>query len=218
MKITWRTGLGILLVGLILMVGFLLRSVILEDFVKPIALLLWTGNRLLASVDQIVYWIGLLLAALFVTFVRMAIHALQPTDPAMIHYTSANTVLKKVVEWRTTILLTHDETDQPNHLRRSLLNLLKDVYASKRPNLVPREVYEAFEKGDIPLPQQIRTFFFLNPAPNTRPSLLQRLSQFSQVPGKWVRHWKKQDIADYYSSIDEVISFMEQQLESEDDK
>lgn len=217
MKISWRVGSGILLVGLILMVGFLLRSVILESFVQPVALLLWTGNRLLASLDQAVYWIGLILVGLLVTFIRMAIHALQPIDHTMIHYSSGNTVMKKVDEWRTTILLTLDETDQPNHLRQSLLTLLKDVYTSKQPNRVAREIYEAFERGDISLPQQIQAFFFLNQAQNTRTSLFQRLNQLSRLPGKWVRHWKKQDIADYYSSIDEVISFMEQQVESEDD-
>lgn len=218
MKISRRAVLGILLTGLFMIVGVLLRSAILENFVKPIALLLWTVNRLLASVDQIVYWIGLILIGMFITFLRAAFHTLQPIDQRTIHYGGKNATLRTVDQWRIMILLTLDETDQPNHLRRNLMNLLKDVYASKQPHLVPWEVYQTLERGDIPLPEQVKAFFFQNQSQAARPSLFDRLQQLSKVPGKWVRHWKGQDVADYYASIEEVITFMEQQLEHEDDR
>lgn len=217
MKISRRVVLGILLTGLALMVGVMFRSAILENFVKPVALLLWTVNRLFASLDQIIYWIGLIVVGLFITFLRMAIHSLQPVDPALIHYGKENAMLRNMDQWRTMILLTRDEIGQSNMLRRNLLTLLKDVYASKQPNQVSWEVYEALERGDIPLPEQIQQFFFLNQAQHCQPSILHWLQQAYQAPRRWIRHWKGQDVVDYYSSVEEVISFMEQRLESDDD-
>jgi hypothetical protein len=215
MKISRRMVVGILLAGLVLAAGFLLRSVILENFVRPVALLLWVVNRLLASVDQVVYWVGLILAALFITLSRIAA---RPMDLGEIHYTAENATLQNMNQWRALILLTRDETDRPNPLRQSLASLLKNVYASKQPNQVPWEVNEALERGDIPLPEPIRAFLMIHQAQNTRPSWLQRVRHISQLPSRWVRHWTGQDVTDYYSSIAEVISFMEKQLESDDDE
>lgn len=215
MKISRKTALGILLTILILLAGILLRSFLQENLVKPIALLLWVMRRVFDSVDQVVYWVGLIMGGLFLAILRLAP---QPMDIETVRHSSGNATLKNMNQWRTLMMLTRDETDRPNLLRQNLTSLLKDLYASKQPNLVPWEVYAALERGDIPLPEATRAFLMIGQNPNARPSLRQRFVSISRLPGKWLRHWTGQDVADYYSSIADVISLMEKSLESENDE
>lgn len=65
MKIDRRVIIGVLLAGLLFLTGFLLRDFLLMNIVKPMALLLWIGNRLLSSIDQVAYWVGLILVLVF---------------------------------------------------------------------------------------------------------------------------------------------------------
>lgn len=208
-----RTIFGILLFGLILLTGILLRSVILEYFVRPMALLLWMINRVFISVDQVVYWFGLILVILFIIFTRITIGT---KDMETFYHFTGYSALENIHQWRTMILTTQEQADQKNLLKQSLANLLKDVYASKQPNRAPWEIYDALEQGDIPLPDSIRTFLMLNQ--KEPPSLIQRMGQIIQAPIGWVHHWTGQDVRDYYASIEEVIVFMEKKLESEDDE
>jgi hypothetical protein len=80
------------------------------------------------------------------------------------------------------------------------------------------QIYEDFEQGDIRLPDPIRKFLALYPPSKTPPTLKQRLQRHSQAPARLARRWTKQDQAEYYQSIAEVISFMEKQLENEDEQ
>lgn len=213
MKISRRAVLGILLFGLLLLTGILLRSAILENFVRPVALLLWMTNRVFASVDQVVYWFMLILIILFITFTRITIST---KNLETFTHSAASSTLENMNLWRTMILTTQDETVRKNLLRQSLANLLRDVYASKQPHRAPWEIYDALEQGEIPLPDSLRDFLLLNQ--KQPPSLIQRLQHAIQAPSRWVHHWTGQDVRDYYASIEEVIAFMEKKLESEDDE
>lgn len=215
MKRSRQILFGILLLILLFLAGILLRSVIQEAIVKPVALLLWVGRRLLASIDQVVYWTGLILIGLFLAIVRMIA---PPTDMGATGNSGGHNLLKDMHQWRNLILMTRNETAHPNLLTQNLATLLKNVYASRQPNLIPWQVYDALDQGDIPLPDSIRAFLSINPVENHQISLLQRLQRIRMAPGRWVRHWTRQDVSDYYASITEVISFLEQQLESEDDE
>jgi hypothetical protein len=215
MKIDRRVVLGILLAGLLFFTGILLRDFLLANFVKPIALLLWAGNRLISSINQSAYWAGLILVLLLISLLRFSWQpAIYETDKPG----NENDSLYSVRQWRTLILLTSDEADRLNFLKNSLRTLLTDIYAARSPSQAPWKIYEDFAQGDIRLPVSIREFLMLDPSAKARPTVIQRLQHLSQAPARLVRHWTKQDRAEYYQSIAEVISFLEKQLENEDEQ
>ncbi len=215
MKINRRFVFGLLVIVLLFLTGFLLRDFLLENFVKPIALLLWIGNRLIASIDQAAYWIGLILVLVFISLLRVM---RRPVTYEVDSSDRENVTLSSIRHWRTLILLTTDETGRLNLLKNALQVLLKDLYASKDPTQARWKIYEDVERGDITLPESIREFLMLDPPPNARPTPLHLLQRLGQAPARLVRHWTGQEQAEYYQSIAEVISFMEQQLENEDEQ
>lgn len=214
MKINRWVGIGILVSGVLLLAGILLRDFLLVNFVQPMALMLWVGRRVIISIDQSVYWAGLILAVTFITLLRLS---KQQTIHETEHPHSGNATLNNMGHWRTLILLTSDETDQLNFLKHSMRTLLKDIYASKSPSLVPWKIYQGVEEGDISVPESIRNFLMLDPVPKPPPNLIERLRRFIQSPFGWGRRWTRQYQADYYRNIAESISFMENELENEDD-
>ncbi len=215
MNIIRRFVIGILLAGALFLAGILLRGFLLANFVKPVALLLWIGNRLIASIDQAAYWAGLVLVLIFISLWRFsrqtAIHEVDRSG-------NGNATLYSFRHWRTLILLTSDEADRLNFLKRSLGTLLIDVYAARQPSHMAWKIYEDIEQGDIRLPESIRKFLMLDPPSPARPTLTQRLQRLSQAPARFIRHRTKQDRAEYYQSIAEVITFLEQQRENEDEQ
>lgn len=210
-----RLGLGLLLAGLLFCAGFLLRDFLLAGFVRPMALLLWIGNRLIATVDQTAYWAGLILLLAFASLLRLS---KQTTTYKVRHAENENATLFSIRHWRTLILLTSDETDRLNFLKQSLQRLLKDIYAAKEPSQVPWKIDEDIEQGNIRLPGTVQEFLMLAPPAQAPPTLAQRLRRLGQGPARWYRHWTKQDVTEYYQSIAEVISLMEKELENEDEQ
>jgi hypothetical protein len=212
MKISRRVVFGILLAGVLFFTAILLRDFLLENFVKPIALLLWTGNRLIASIDQSVYWAGLILVLIGISLLRFST---QQGIPEVDDTENGNATLDRIRYWRTLILLTSNEPHRLNFLKNAMQKLMFDIYASQQPSQVPWKIYQDIEQGDIILPGSISEFLLLGRSRNDRPNIIQRLRQARR---KRVLHWQKQGAAEYYQSIAEVISFMEKELEKNDDE
>jgi hypothetical protein len=219
MKISRRTTLIFLLLALLLFLGILFRSFILEDFVKPVALMFWFMWRVLLSVDQNIYWALLILLAFFYTFLRLnrwtnAIEqaVVERTPPA-----DSNTTLENVNYWRTSILFSKDEVAKSNFLKRDLVRMLVMMYASKQPGTANLEIYDALSLHKIPLPEYIYSFLFPAAPSGTRRTLKQIMQTIWQLPGKWMRRWTGRDVAEYYQSIEEVLIFMESSMEIKHD-
>jgi len=215
MKLSPRTSLVILLFGLALFLGILFRAFILDNFVTPVALVIWAFWRLLLSVDQAVYWGVLIAAAGVYTFTRLFFFVrgpitVEPTSPS-----DTNTTLQHVNYWRTLIYLTQDETDKYNSLRRDLSRMLVDLYASQQREAAHFKVYEALQQRQIPLPEDIHAFLFpIEPAGPTR-SVKRILSNLKQMARRRFRHWTGRDVAEYHQSIEDVIRFIESALETQ---
>jgi hypothetical protein len=215
MKIHRRVVFGILLAALLFFTAFLLRDFLLENFVKPIALLLWSGNRLIASIDQSTYWAGLILVLICFSLLRfLRRNVIQEVE----HAENGNATLDRIRYWRTLILLTTHQSGRFNFLKNALQKLMKDIYAAKQSSQAPWKIHQDIEQGDMLLPDSISAFLLLGPSNNAPPNSMQRLQRLLQAPTRQVRHWQKQDEAEYYQSIDEVISFMEKELEKDDDQ
>ncbi len=215
MKIDRRVVLGLLLIGLIFSAGFLLRDFLLANLVKPMALLLWMGSRLIASIDQLTYWAGLILALLLISLPRLLRR--QP-GPEESRAGNATGTLYSIRHWRTLILLNTNEADRLNYLKNSLRTLLNDLYASRESSQVSLNTHDDIAQGDTRLPDSIREFLLLSPPSEAMTTQAQPWQRLSRAPARFFRRRTKQDQAKYYQSIEEVISFMEKQLENEDEQ
>jgi hypothetical protein len=211
MKNSRRAVLIILLVCLLLPLAYLFRDFLLENLVRPVALVLWLVWQVLLSFDQRVIWSVLIFAALMVGILRLALQGLSDIKPAPApdsHLTLAN-----IEYWRTFILMTADEQAQVNIMKQNLLEILTALYTSRNPETPHWEVVEALKQRQIPLPDAIYAFLFPPRPLAGRPSFKQMLQSLQRLPARWARQSSGRAAAEYYQSIDEVLTFMESSLE-----
>jgi len=214
MKLSNRLSLLILLLGLFLFLGILLRSYLLDYFVAPVAMVLLVLWRIVLSVHQAIYWGILIFAVLFYVFLRLL---QRPVALEQVSHPTSNVTLDNINYWRTLILFAHAEIEKPNALKHDLGRMLAMVYALKQPETAQFEIYDALKLRQIPLPEHIYAFVFpAEPSPSAR-SFWQVLQTIRQTPRKWARQWTGRDVADYDQSIQDVITFIESSLEMNHD-
>jgi hypothetical protein len=214
MKISRRTTLIFLLLGLCVFLGILFRSFIQANFITPLALVLWLFWRILQSVDQKIYWIFLVLLSLFFVFLRLT------REPAVVERATPddlNDTLENVRFWRTSILISNDEFVGRNVLKRDLAHRLSLIYAAQQPGMTQLGIYNDLKQRQIALPENVYAFLF----PEEHPANTHSIQQFIRTPwqkmNQWVRRWTGREAADYYQSIEEVLSFMESLMEMKND-
>ena len=207
MKITRRTSLIIILLGLSLLLGILFHSFILDNIIKPVALALWVFRRILLSVNQKIYWGLLIFSALMAVFIRLT-KSLSPDEELPLPPDS-NATLKEINSWRTSIWLTGNEIDKFNILKQNLRWTLVSLYASNQPGKAQWEIYEAMKQQQISLPMPIYDFLFPSQSSDGKRSFRQILQIIRRTPGKWARRWTGRDLVEYYRSIEALLTFME---------
>lgn len=206
MKITRRTSLIIILLGFFLLLGILFHSFIMDNIIKPVALVLWVFRRILLSVNQIIYWGLLIISAVTAAFFRFKRSS---PDEALPRPPDPNATLEEIDSWRTSIWLTGNEIEKFNALKQNLGWALASLYASNQPGKAKWEIYEAIKQKQISLPIPIYDFLFPREIPSGKRSFRQILRIIRQAPGKWVRRRTGRDQAEYYRSIEAVLTFME---------
>ena len=214
MKITRRISLMIILLVFLPLLGILFHSFILDNIIKPVALVLWVFRRILLSVDQKLYWGLLIFSALVVVFFRLIQLSFdeEPPQPP-----GSNTTLRKIISWRTSIWLTGNEIEKFNILKQDLGWTLASLYASHQPGKAQWEIYEALKQQQIPLPTSIYDFLFPGEPSGGKRSFRQILQTIRYAPGKWACRRTGRDLAEYYQSIESIITFMESLKETKHD-
>jgi hypothetical protein len=215
MKNPGRRVLILALVGLLLLLAFLFRAFLLENLVRPLALVLWMIWQFFLSFDQRVIWSLLIFAVLIYLSIRLSRQALADNKPALAP--DAHLTLANIEYWRTFILLTADEKAQINILKQNLVEMLVAMYTARQPDTPLWEVTEALRQRQIPLPDNIYTFLFPSRPVTGRLSSRQVLQNLRRLPARWFRPWSGRAVAEYYRSIDEVLTFMEASLEITND-
>jgi hypothetical protein len=206
MNITRRTSLIILLLGLSLLLGILFHSFILDNIIKPIALVFWVFRRILLSVNQKIYWSLLIFSALMIVFFRLT-QSSPDEEPPMT--SSSNATLEEINSWRISIRLTGNEIEKFNILKENLGWTLASLYASSQPGKAQWEIYEAMKLQQISLPIPIYDFLFPGEPDDGKRPFRQILQIIRRAPGKWARRRTGHDLAEYYRSIEAVLIFME---------
>jgi hypothetical protein len=233
MKNSGRLSLLILVLGLFLFLGILFRSYLLDYLVFPVAILFWYLWRILSSFDQAFYWGALVISALLYSFFIVLFRWLRrPVTLEQIPPPNSNATLENVRYWRTTILVTQDEMDNPNILKRNLGKMLASICVSKEPGSSSQEVYKALrllnrslpeqmdsELQGISLPKSMHAFLFPEESDaRTGHSIGNTLQAVRQAPRNLMRRLTGRDVADYYQSIEEVIELMESSMEINHDQ
>ncbi|MCL4562214.1 MAG: hypothetical protein M1281_16580, partial [Chloroflexi bacterium] len=215
----------ILLAALLLFLGLVFREYLLANIVMPLATVVWLLLRIFVlSIDQQVYWWGLIALTATLALIRLfrsasKVEDEQPRDP--------NPALKRVTYWRTFIQLNTHEPKEKDSFRRELMWLLTSMYSSRQPGHANYEIQEAFKERQIPLPEAVYNFLFAGSPAAPRQSFWrdplgysrQLLQALHQTYRKWMRRWTRREAAEYYQAIHEVLTMMESSLEiSYDDK
>jgi hypothetical protein len=214
MSLPRRSALLILLLGTALILGFFFRDFILDNFVRPLSILVWLFGRTVLSLDQMIYWILLIISIMLYAFFRnIRRSALSSSTPSP----DSNATLEKINHWRIMIPLTIDEIDAPNILKQNLGKMLTAIYMSRQPESVHWEVDEALRQRRIPIPESIYRFLFPAEPAEKAPSFLRMAQEILQAPGKLSRRWSGRETAGYYRSIGEVLTYMESLMEKKHD-
>lgn len=214
MRVSARTSQMILLVGLCLLLAVVFRSFILEYLAVPIALVLWVFWRFLQSIDQTTVWILLILLALLVGIIRLLRlleRKLTIWEPTSQFVSSA--VLERIHYWRESIRFALPRTTGPHTVEHHLGKMLAELYASQQPNAAYYEVYTALKEHQLPLPRPINAFLFPPEPPASEHPIKRILLAIRDMPRKQIYRWTGREVADYYRSLDEVLTFMESSLE-----
>jgi hypothetical protein len=128
----------------------------------------------------------------------------------------SNETLNTIEYWHHRFLFNNNISDEKS-LKRELAFLLSSQYASRAHASANFEIYAAYEKGLISLPEQIHSFLFPEKQPEPEKPLTRLLHSMRIKTRKRIRRWTGQDRAEQYRMIDEVLKYMETSLEGKND-
>lgn len=211
MNISRRLIVSFLVAAIILFVGLLFWPFIFHNIIEPTAAAVWLLLRILVlSIDQKYFWYASILVAVIFLF------RLLPREQSAIQtnsYAHMNATITHIGYWR--VLFTYDGQDVRDEktLKRELIHLLTSLYASKQSASNNFAVYEALQRGEIPLPQHMHTFLFPVELQDSGGPMKRFIQSIRKRARKWIRQRTGQEKADHYRMIDEVLNFLETSLE-----
>jgi hypothetical protein len=214
-NISRRLVIFIFFLLLILLVGMLFGPFILNEIIKPISLVAWLLLRLFVlSIDQKYYWGAIVFVVVFFLFRFLPLDnpALPPDEDQ-----NSNATMRNIRYWHSLFTLAENDSHDDKTLKRELARLLLALYATKQRTAADFRLYDALQQGEIPIPEYIHTFLFVEEPQETRSSLKKFAQSIWNAPRKWIHRWTGQEAADYYFKIDAVLSLMETTLEMKND-
>jgi hypothetical protein len=216
MNIPRRVVVPLFFAVVILFAGILFWPFIQANIIQPTALVVWLLLRLLVlSIDQKYYWAAIIFVVLVFLYRVLPQHesiisSEEPDD--------SNETINTLGYWRNVFLYVDDRVHDEKTLKRELARLMTSIYASKQRTSTHFEVYDALQRGEIPLPRYIHTFLFPEESQESRHPIKKFLQFIQKAPRQWMRQWTGQDTAERYRMIDEVLCFMETSLEIKNDE
>ena len=200
----------LLVLVLIILVGLAvsLRSYLMAYLVQPLALLFWAAWRILTSVHQNIYWVFLIgLCSLLIVRLALSGKGYAPASA----YNEYEQPLNLVDAWRTLIDETAPGSKEHANLQESLKKLLCSVLMEDERAASP-ELAALIASRQPQLSLEAQRFLF--PAELKRRAILLRQLQraIAFAPG-WLRPWLRIVIRPDYALIDEILTYIETELE-----
>jgi hypothetical protein len=203
--------------GLLLIFGLSFPRAV-QAVILPVATAAWLLLRFFVlSVDQEVYWWGLISLVVIVILGRLALGAKTQGKPSMDQYTASALSRDRADYWRSSILLNAHSAGERDLFRRDLMWLFTSMHASRREGNENYKIREAIQKREIPVPEYVHSFFFpMLPGAPERPYWRHPISWLKHIFRPRRRPGRKK--SQYFDSIDEVLSYLETSLEMNDDE
>jgi hypothetical protein len=215
MKLTRRWVIPAFFVLMVLLSGMVFWPFILNEVIKPISLAAWLLLRIFVlSIDQKYYWAGIIFAG-FVLLYRLLLPEETPVSSEI--YGEPNKTINTIDYWRRLIIPTKRSSHDENILKRELAHLMVALYKTKQRTPVEYRMYEALERGGIPIPERIRAYLFPAEPQKSRRSITSFFQSIQKAAGVWIRWWTGQESAEHYQMVDEVLRYMEISLEMKND-
>ena len=215
MNISKRIAISILCTLIILFLAMLFWPFVLNEIITPISLVIWLLLRMFVlSIGQQYYWGAIILVVLIflVRILPQSQNTIQPID-----YLDSNATIRTISYWRSIFTLADKAIRDEKTLKRELVRLLLSLYATKQRKSADFGLYEALQQGEIPLPERIHSFLFPIEPQKSKRTIKTLMLSFRDNFQKKVKLWNGKETDDYYSMIDEVLSFMETSLEMKND-
>jgi hypothetical protein len=215
MNIPKRLVIFVFILLIILLVGMLFWPFILKEIIIPTSLAVWLLLRIFVlSIDQKYYLGAIIFIMLFL------LYRLLPQDQPSIQSgdsQNSNATMQTIGIWHSLITLSGYDTREDKNLKRELIRLLLLLNATKKRTSADYELYEALQRGEISIPEDIHDFLFLEEPLVVGHSLKKRIRSIGNIPRKWIRRWTGQETAEHYRMVDEVLCFIETSLEVKND-
>ncbi|MFT3894434.1 MAG: hypothetical protein QM730_22615 [Anaerolineales bacterium] len=211
MKVSKPVALSLLITAILLFLGILFWPFVLNNILKPIALVIWLLLRILVlGFHQKYFWYAAIVGAIVILW---RILPKEQTDTPTDSHMEMNTTIINIGYWRSLFIYNGQNIQDEKTLKRELTHLLTSLYASKQSVSNDYRVHEDLQQGNIPLPENIHKFLFPQEPSTSDGTLKKFFKAFQRVPQKWIRQWTGQEKSEHYQMIDEVLNFMEASLE-----
>ena len=214
----FRIVLAVALPGAVLVYALCNPQLVLQGIVLPSATALWLILRtFVLSIDQGIYWWGLIALVVFGSFVFL----LRGEDSrSSTHSSAPRAAWDPSRRWKDSVLLGRSSAPSRDTFRQNLAWLLASLYASPRPGGEQYQVRGDLQEGRIPIPPGVHDFLFAStlprdPSPSffANPRACGRAAVESFLDKVRNRFRSRTRAAEYARSAAEVLSFMETQLE-----
>jgi len=215
MKFSRRLVIWIFALLVILFVGMLNWSFVLNEIIQPVSLVIWLLLRVFVlSIDQQYYWWALILIMLAL------IYRLLPHDQSA-NFTedvkNPNETLRTIEHWRLLFVPGENRGFSDRFVEREFTHTVISLYALKLHATPDFQLFDALRNGTIPIPEDIRAYLFMNEPKKEKRTIKTLVQSMANAPRNWIYHWSGQDIADHYRMIEKILDFLETSLEMNDD-
>jgi hypothetical protein len=201
-----------LLVLMLIARGLRAPSFVMTNVIEPIALVFWALWRIIASVDQIIYWI-LLIAVCFLLVLRLIPNRDGVTVKAAYNYKFRPG--NRIDYWKSLIRDSARERESAETLHANLKSLLTSVFRNVQDSR-PINVEELAATRKVPLSLETQRFLFSPGKLDKKVTLSATLSALL-LRSRWLPGKAGEIDHQHARSIDEIIRWIETEMEISND-
>jgi hypothetical protein len=185
----------------------------MDYVIEPIALLFWAIWRIISSVDQIIYWIVLIV---FCAFLIIRLIPSEKDNSSNLAYSQMYKPPNRVEYWQTLIDESMLGKNKSEYLRNRMKELVITIL-SQVEQPAATEADEIFATGIPSLSPAARQYLFPPDAKDGKSGKKNQKNNVVFVP-KWLRKWQRKFTHQNNVVLDEILNWIETELELKDEK
>lgn len=188
------------------------RSFLMFYIIEPIALVFWVFWRIVWSIDQNIYW-SVLVVIYTILFIRMIPYWKDTYHISAYDYTEES--INRVEYWKTVIEDDGLGMKKSDQLNDSINELLMSVINEEK-QYESKDLETMIAGRKMSFPPQASSYLYPSKDKHRLYPTNHRRSIISLMP-RWIRSRVRKYIHQDYSSVDEILTWMENELEINND-